>query len=120
MAKKTKVAHYNRYIQFFFIDSENPYTMDDSGNLMPNYRPFKKKWCQKKELVRANQESLESGASSAKKFVRLSMRLTHDLKEDMCFFVDGVVYDMMMIGDPDGLNRETLVTGEASVDGGRN
>lgn len=112
-----KIARYNKYIQFFHADE---FYVDNGGNLVPKYVPYKKKWCYRKDLVGLNQEKTESGADMSKRRVRLAMRLNNHIKEDMCFFADGYIYDVVTVGDPDGLGLETVVMGEVKVDGGRN
>jgi len=119
MGKRTKVARYNRYIQFYKA-SETEWEYDSGGNLIPKMEPYKKRWCNKKDLVRANQESLESAADIASKFVRLTTRFTNVITENMQFEVDGQMFNVKMVGDADGLNIETVISGEATADGGRN
>ncbi|MBP1040369.1 head-tail adaptor protein [Vagococcus sp. BWB3-3] len=120
MAKRTKIARYNKRIQFFFVNPDDPYTYDDGGNLVPNFVPFKKRYCNKKNLVGISQEKTESLANTATKRVRLALRYTQLITNDMCFYCDGEVYDVITVGDPDGFGKETIIMGEVKADGGRN
>ena len=51
MGKRTKVARYNRYIQFYKA-SETEWEYDSGGNLIPKMEPYKKRWCNKKDFIK--------------------------------------------------------------------
>ena len=110
-----KIASYTNYIPFFEVDG---FYLDDGGNAIPTWQPAKKRWGNVKSIL--STETEKNGAETATVKVRVALRYTTAVNHTMCFAVNGVVYDVLSIGDPVGNRKETIIIGEAKADGGRN
>jgi len=121
--RAVRVKKMKKRVQFFKQDKDNPYTLDDNGQQIPNYIPAgEPRWCAGMDEVAlyGQGEPVERDAKLAKKQVKLILRFTRAIDNTMLFDYEGRRYGVIACGDEAGDFKELTVIGEVFESGGRN